>query len=71
MILTLPIPGAVLLYTNKKSPLTERGADSGDDSGIGTGIVYYDPETKKCQRYGETDDAGLGITINPTLSKLF
>ena len=46
-------------------------ADSGDDSGIGTGIVYYDPETKKCQRYGVTDDAGLGITINPTLSKLF
>ena len=46
-------------------------AESGDDSGIGTGIVYYDPETKKCQRYGVTDDAGLGITINPTLSKLF
>lgn len=46
-------------------------ADSGDDSGIGTGIVFYDPETKKCQRYGETSDAGLGITINPTLSKLF
>lgn len=46
-------------------------ADSSDDSGIDTGIVYYDPETKKCKRYGETDDAGMGITINPTLSKLF
>lgn len=46
-------------------------ADGGDDSGIGTGIVYYDPTTKECKRYGVTDDAGMGITINPTLSKLF
>ncbi len=46
-------------------------ADSGDDSGIGTGIVCFDPETKKCTRYGETSDAGYGIVINPTLSKLF
>lgn len=47
-------------------------ADSGDDSGIGTGIVYYDPTTKKCESFGETKgEAGYGITINPTLSKLF
>ena len=36
-----------------------------------TGIVYYDPETKKCQNYGETSDEILGVTINPTLTKLF
>ena len=36
-----------------------------------TGIVYYDPETQKCQNYGETHDEILGVTINPTLSKLF
>lgn len=46
-------------------------AEDGDASGIGTGIVYYDPATGKCQRYGETEDAGYGITINPTLTKLF
>lgn len=36
-----------------------------------TGIVYYDPETQQCQNYGETNDEILGITINPTPSKLF
>lgn len=36
-----------------------------------TGIVYYDPETQKCQNYGETSDEILGVTINPTLTKLF
>ena len=36
-----------------------------------TGIVYYDPETQKCQNYGETSDEILGITINPTPTKLF
>ena len=46
-------------------------AEAGDPSGVGTGLVYYDPETKKCQRYASTDDEILGVTINPTLSKLF
>ncbi len=42
-----------------------------DVSGIGTGIVAYDPETGKCERYSESRDEALGIVINPTLSKLF
>ena len=50
-------------------------ADEGDvwsTAGNGhTGIVYYDPETQKCQNYGETSDEILGVTINPTLTKLF
>ena len=46
-------------------------AEAGDPSGVGTGLVYYDPETKKCQRYASTDDEILGVTINPTLTKLF
>ena len=46
-------------------------AEAGDPSGVGTGLVYYDPETKKCQRYAATDDEILGVTINPTLTKLF
>ncbi len=45
--------------------------DDSDSSGLGTGIVYYDPETQKCQRYGETSAEAQGIVINPTLSKLF
>ena len=36
-----------------------------------TGIVFYNPETQKCQNYGETSDEILGVTINPTPSKLF
>ena len=36
-----------------------------------TGIVFYDPETKQCKNYGETSDEILGVTINPTPSKLF
>lgn len=36
-----------------------------------TGLVYYDPETQKCQNYGETSDEILGVTINPTATKLF
>ena len=36
-----------------------------------TGVVFYNPETQKCQNYGETSDEILGITINPTPSKLF
>lgn len=46
-------------------------ADAGDPSGIGTGLVYYDPETKTCKRYAATDDEILSVTINPTLTKLF
>lgn len=46
-------------------------AESDDESGIGTGLVYYNPETKTCHRYSETDDEILGVTINPTLSNLF
>lgn len=46
-------------------------ADAGDPSGVGTGLVYYDPATKKCYRYAKTDDEILGVTINPTATKLF
>ena len=42
-----------------------------DDSKLGQGIVYYDPNTKKCARYGETSDAIYGVCINPNKTKLF
>lgn len=42
-----------------------------DDSKLGQGIVYYDPATKKCARYGETSDPALGVCINPNPTKLF
>lgn len=42
-----------------------------DDSKLGQGIVYYDPATKKCYRYGQTDDAIYGMCINPNPTKLF
>lgn len=37
----------------------------------GTGLVYYNPDDQKCYRYSETNDEILGVTINPTPSKLF
>ena len=42
-----------------------------DTSKLGQGIVYYDPNTNKMARYGETSDAILGICINPNKTKLF
>ena len=42
-----------------------------DASKLGQGIVYYDPNTKKCKRYGETSDAILGVCINPNKTQLF
>lgn len=42
-----------------------------DASRLGQGIVYYDPDKKKCFRYGETSDAILGVCINPNKTKLF
>ena len=42
-----------------------------EPSGLGTGLVYYDPETKACKRYAETSDEILGVTINETPTKLF
>ena len=36
-----------------------------------TGIVFYNPETQRCQNYGETNDEILGVTINPNPTKLF
>lgn len=44
---------------------------NGDTSGVPAGITYYDPETKKCVHYGESNDLGLGICINPNKTKLF
>lgn len=35
------------------------------------GIYYYDPADLKIHKYGETSDAGTGITINPNPTKLF
>ncbi len=48
-----------------------RNADGGTNQGLHSGIVYYDPATKKCYQYGETSDLGFGIVINPTKSNLF
>ena len=46
--------------------------DKQDNSGFDTGVLCYNPKTKELKPYGETkDDAGYGVTINPTLSKLF
>jgi len=42
-----------------------------DSSKLGQGIVYYDPSTKKCSRYGEVNDAILGVAINPNKTKLY
>ena len=42
-----------------------------DSSNIPAGIVYYDPDTKKCVHYGDTNDLGMGICINPNKTKLF
>mgnify|MGYP003551799334 FL=1 len=44
---------------------------TGDGSKIPAGIVYYDPATKTLQHYGESNDLGMGICINPNKSKLF
>ncbi|MDE6574599.1 MAG: PKD domain-containing protein [Muribaculaceae bacterium] len=45
--------------------------DSGDESGIATGINYYDPADNKIHKYGEDKDLGTGIVINPNKTKLF
>lgn len=42
-----------------------------DASGIPAGIVYYDPDTKKIVKYGETNDLATGLCINPNPTKLF
>lgn len=42
-----------------------------DTSGIPAGIVYYDPDTKKCVHYGDTNDQATGLCINPNKTKLF
>lgn len=44
---------------------------NGDTSGVPAGITYYDPDTKKCYHYGDANDLGLGICINPNKTKLF
>ena len=45
--------------------------NSGDTSKIPAGIVYYDPTTKTCVHYGDSNDLGLGICLNPNKTKLF
>lgn len=42
-----------------------------DSSKLGQGLVYYDPNTKKCSRFGDLNDAIYGVVINPNKSKLF
>ncbi len=44
---------------------------SNDDSNLGQGIVYYDPNDTKCHRYGEVADPIYGVAINPNKTKLF
>ena len=45
--------------------------DAKDSSKIAAGICYYDPDTKKVVHYGDANDLGMGICINPNKSKLF
>lgn len=42
-----------------------------DESKVPAGIVVYDPATGKCAPYGNTNDLGTGIVINPNPTKLF
>lgn len=42
-----------------------------DGSKLPAGITYYDPSTQKCYHYGDTNDLGMGICINPNKTKLF
>ena len=46
-------------------------SNTGDKSGIPTGVAYYDPTTKTVKHYGDANDIGLGICINPNKTKLF
>lgn len=46
-------------------------AEDENTSAHKTGIYYYDPATNKVESYHGVTDAGYGITINPTPSKLF
>ena len=46
-------------------------AVAGDKSGVPTGVAYYDPTTKTVKHYGDANDVGLGICINPNKTKLF
>lgn len=45
--------------------------NTGDSSKVEAGINYYDPDTKTINHYGDTNDLGLGICINPNKTKLF
>lgn len=45
--------------------------DAKDNSKVPAGICYYDPTTKKVVHYGDANDLGMGICINPNKSKLF
>ena len=42
-----------------------------DGSKMAAGITYYDPATKKMTHYGDANDLGMGICINPHKTKLF
>lgn len=45
--------------------------NTGDTSNVPAGIAYYDPATKKVVHYGDANDLGMGICINPNKTKLF
>lgn len=45
--------------------------EANDGSKIPAGICYYDPSTKKVAHYGDANDLGMGICINPNKTKLF
>ncbi len=47
-----------------------RPAD-GDTSGLAAGVSYYDPTDHKVHHFGDGNDAGMGICINPNPTKLF
>ena len=45
--------------------------NTGDTSGVRPGINYYDPADQKVHHYGDAEELGTGIVINPNHTKLF
>lgn len=45
--------------------------EAGDSSGLPAGIACYDPQTQKITHFGDANDLGTAIVINPNKTKLF
>lgn len=65
------------LYTTQMAVDTTTGRvyfcfrPSSGETQYTAGIYYYDPADLKVHKFGETNDQGTGITINPNPTKLF